>query len=111
MALAASAWVTTEQELKFPVTLAEPFFFGFGFALCFAAAAGVDMTVEAATATPSMLVAAIAPATMIRRTVPPLCSSRLIDPSQRTGSTKWGIGEARHIPKIAHRVTAGTVCR
>jgi hypothetical protein len=26
--------VTTEQELKFPVTLAEPFFFGFGYASC-----------------------------------------------------------------------------
>ncbi len=71
MALAASAWVTTEQELKFPVTLAEAFFFGFGFALCFAAAAGADITVDAATATPRMLVAAIAPAAMIRRTVWP----------------------------------------
>ena len=60
MALAASAWVTTEQELKFPVTLAEAFFFGFGFALCFAAAAGADITVDAAT-----------PAAMIRRTVWP----------------------------------------
>src|ERR1022692_3063762 len=90
MALAASAWVTTEQELKFPVPLAESFFSGFGFALCFVAAAGADITVDAATATPRMLVAAIAPAAMIRRTVwpPRLFTPRRI--SQRTGSDQGG---------------------
>src|ERR1022692_3986288 len=124
MALAASAWVTTEQELKFPVPLAESFFSGFGFALCFVAAAGADITVDAATATPRMLVAAIAPAAMIRRTVwpPRLFTPRRI--SQRTGSDQGGIGAAPldrrargpngeltgQTPKIAHRVTAGTVC-
>jgi uncharacterized membrane protein (DUF441 family) len=67
MALAASAWVITEQELKLAVTLTEALCFGLALALCFAAAAGVDITTEATTATPRMLVATIAAAAMTRR--------------------------------------------
>ena len=78
MALVASAWLTTEQELKFRTVATG--LFGFGFALCFAAAAHVDTTVETAIATPRVPVAAIAMAKMIRRIDALLCFC----PSQST---------------------------
>ena len=101
MAAAASAWVTTEQELKLAEVLATGFLvLALDFALCLAAAAGNGTTAETATGRPSVPEIVIPVAMKIRRIG---CS--FVWPVNRLACSTWpGY-------RIASLVQVGCLCQ